>query len=51
MLDKRGYHKLMFFTFCLIVILLIAGTYSYFYGSKGNVFPGEYKNLAIAYVG
>lgn len=51
MLDKREYHKLMLFAFCLITILLIAGTYSYFQGSKENILPGEYKNLAIAYVG
>lgn len=51
MVDKREYYKLMFFAFCLIVLLLMAGTYSYFHSSKGIVFPGEDdKILAIACV-
>ena len=32
--DKRLYNKIMLISFCLIVVLLCAGSYSYFKGSK-----------------
>ncbi len=34
--DKRLYNKIMFISFCLIVVLLCAGSYSYFSGSKNT---------------
>ncbi|MFR3728504.1 hypothetical protein [Lacrimispora sp.] len=32
--DKKVYNKIMFISFCLIIVLLCAGSYSYFNGRK-----------------
>lgn len=35
--DKKIYNRVMFFAFCLIVILLISGMYSWFHGNDASL--------------